>query len=66
MEKENLIWRTFADPSAAISEKCGAGPATYYIIDDKGTIRFKTSGSSEKSIDTALETMIREAEAHAK
>jgi hypothetical protein len=39
MWKENLTWRTFADPGTAVGERWGAGPATYYVIDHRGVIR---------------------------
>ena len=58
MDKENLTWRTFADPGA-ISAKWNAGPATYYIIDAKGLIRYKP-GPVAKDIDAALEKLIQE------
>jgi hypothetical protein len=64
MDKENLTWRTFADPSGAISEKWGAGPANYYLLDHKGTIRHRPSNSSEKEIGAAIEAMIREVVEH--
>src|SRR5437867_10469925 len=58
MDKENLTWRTFADPGA-ISAKWNAGPATYYSIDTKGLIRYKP-GPIAKDIDAALEGLIHE------
>ncbi len=64
MDKEDLTWRTFADPGA-ISDKWNAGPATYYIIDAKGLIRNKP-GPVAKDIDAALEKLIQEAERDAK
>jgi len=63
MEKENLNWRTFAD-DGAISRKWNS-PATpaFYVIDHKGVIRHKWIGHpGEKSVDAALEKLIREAE----
>ncbi len=64
MDKENLTWRTFADPGA-ISAKWNAGPATYYIIDAKGLIRYKP-GPIAKDIDAALEELIQAAEGNGK
>jgi hypothetical protein len=58
MDKENLTWRTFADPGS-ISAKWDAGPATYYVIDAKGLIRSKPSPVA-KEIDAALEKVIQE------
>jgi hypothetical protein len=66
MKKENLTWRTFADASAVISDKWGAGPATYYAIDHKGVIRYRAIGASEKSIDAAVKKLIQEAQGPAK
>ena len=66
MEKESLIWRTFADQSG-ISAKWAASSPAYYVIDRKGVIRYKWAGSpGEKAIDTALDKLIREAEGTAK
>ena len=66
MDKENLTWRSFAD-SGPINAKWNAGTPTYYIIDPKGVIRYKWSGgASEKTIDAALEKLIKEAEGNAK
>jgi hypothetical protein len=67
MHKENLTWRTFADPSAVIGEKWSAGPATYYVIDHQGVIRYKWGGGGdEKVLDAALDRLIKEAEENAK
>jgi hypothetical protein len=68
MQKQNLTWRSFADPG-----EIGQGPITVrwnmtatptlYLIDHKGVIRRKWVGSpGEKAIDAALETLIFEAE----
>jgi len=66
MDKEDLTWRTFADRDpGAISDKWNAGPATYYIIDAKGLIRYRP-GPVAKYIDAALEKLIQEAERDAK
>jgi peroxiredoxin len=72
MEKENLTWRSFADPDGigqgAIVKKWNL-PATptFYVIDHKGVIRHKWVGSpSEKAIDAALEKLIKEAEVNGK
>ena len=61
-DKENLTWRSFSDPGP-INAKWNATTPTYYVIDPKGVIRFKWSGSpGEKAIDTALLELIKEAE----
>jgi hypothetical protein len=68
MERENLTWRTFADPGnvgqGAIATSWNvAGTPTLYIIDHKGVIRHKWVGSpSETAIDKALDRLIRAAE----
>ena len=64
MDKEKLTWRTFADPGA-ISANWNAGPATYYIIDAKGLIRYRP-GPVAKDIDAAVEKLIHEADRDAK
>jgi peroxiredoxin len=72
IDKEDLTWRTFADPG-----ELGQGPIaarwnvsatpTLYIIDHRGVIRHKwLGGPGEKAIDRALEGLIREAEASVK
>jgi len=62
MEKEKLNWRSFAD-GRAISEKWNAATPGYYVIDDKGVIRYKWVGNpGETAIDTALERLIQKAE----
>ena len=69
IDKENLTWRTFADPG-----DLGQGPIaarwnvsatpTLYVIDHRGVIRHKwLGGPGEKAIDRALEGLIREAQA---
>jgi hypothetical protein len=68
MEKENIIWRSFADVGQA-----GAGPIatkwnlsatpTFYLIDHKGVIRYKWAGPpGEKVMGAALEKLITAAE----
>src|SRR5688572_6523141 len=72
MDKERLNWRSFADPGGlgqrAIATKWNlVGTPTFYIIDHKGVIRHKWVGSpGEKTIDTALEKLIKEAEDNGK
>lgn len=68
MEKEKVTWRSFVDPGNA-----GAGPIatkwninatpTFYVIDDKGVIRYMWAGPPGKDVmDTALEKTIKAAE----
>ena len=69
MEKENLTWRTFADPATAVGTgaiaakwNLGATP-TLYVIDPKGVIRHKwLAAPGDKAIDAALEKLLKEAE----
>ena len=66
--KENLTWRSFADPGNA-----GQGPIaarwnltstpTFYVLDARGVIRHKwPGGAGPGAIDAALDTLIKEAE----
>ena len=68
MAKEELPWRSFADLGQA-----GHGPIAtswnligtprLYVIDSRGVIRHKWVGApGERTIDAALEALIREAE----
>jgi hypothetical protein len=67
MVKEGLNWRSFVDRGAIADKWKPAGTPTFYIIDPKGVIRYKWAGApGAKAIDTALETLIREAESDAK
>ncbi len=60
--KENLNWRSFAEEGAITRQWAPATP-TFYVIDHEGTIRRKWAGHpGEKSIDSALERLIRKAE----
>ena len=69
--KENLTWRSFADPGQA-----GAGAIarqwslmstpTLYLIDDLGVIRNKwVAAPGEKVIDAAVERWVKAAEERA-
>ena len=63
MTQFRINWRTF-DDEGAINRQWNL-PATpaFYIIDHKGAIRYKWVGKvGEKTINTALEKLIREAE----
>ena len=64
MEKEQLTWRSFADPGAlgqgAITAKWNlAGTPTFYVIDHKGVIRHKYLRG--KRLDDPLERLVAEA-----
>jgi peroxiredoxin len=72
MDEAELNWRSFADPGAV-----GQGPIaskwnlsatpTIYVIDHKGIIRHKWVGAANaKTIDAALEPLIKAAEAGGK
>ena len=64
MEKEQLNWRSFADPRIISAKWAARGTPSYYVIDHKGIIRRKWIGyPGEKAIDTALDKLINEAEA---
>jgi peroxiredoxin len=62
--RENLNWRSFADPKGDIARQWNApGTPTFYVIDPEGTIRYKWVGHpGENIIDEALEKLIQEAE----
>jgi peroxiredoxin len=72
MDKEDLTWRTFADPGelglGAIATRWNLpGTPTLYVIDHKGVIRHKwVGGPGEKAIDAALDELIKEAEGNKK
>ncbi len=64
MDKENLPWRSFADPGpptrGAIASRWNlTATPTFYVIDHEGVIRHKWVGSpGARAIDTALEELI--------
>ena len=63
LEKEQLNWRLFAAQDAINAQWDEPATPTYYVIDTTGVIRYKWVGHpGEKAIDTALETLIKEAE----
>jgi hypothetical protein len=65
MAKENVTWRSLS--GRAVSAKWNAATPTYYVIDHRGVIRNKWVGSpGEGTMDTALEKLIKEAEADEK
>ena len=69
MKKENLTWRSFADLGDAGQGAIAArwnltSTPTLYVLDARGVIRHKWPGSpGHAAIDSALEQLIREAEA---
>jgi len=68
MEKEELGWRSFADPGPlgrgpiTVSWNLTATP-TFYLLDHRGVIRRKwVGGSGGAVLDSAIERLLREAE----
>jgi len=64
-EKENISWRSFWNgpdgTSGPISSAWNVrGWPTLYIIDAKGTIRYKSVGADEEAIDKTLEELLAE------
>ena len=76
MDKEKLTWRSFADDGSIVGTWNLPGTPTFYVLDHRGVIRYKWVGSpadyklgglpGEKAIDSALEKLIRAAEADQK
>jgi len=72
MTKENLTWRSFADLGNAGQGAIAArwnltSTPTLYVLDARGVVRYKWPGApGAKAIDTALEMLVREAEADSK
>ena len=64
MDKEKLTWRSFADHRHSICETWNLTVTpTLFVIDANGVIRHKWFGSpGDKSLDTALERLLQEAE----
>jgi hypothetical protein len=63
MERENLNWRSFANPSSIVSEWNNPGTPLYYVLDPAGVIRYKWFGSpGEEALDSALESLLQAAE----
>jgi hypothetical protein len=64
MVKENLTWRSFADPgdlgSGVIATKWNlAGTPTLYVLDQTGVIQYKWIGNpGAMVIDSALEKVL--------
>jgi len=64
-EKENISWRSFWNgpegTSGPISTAWNVhGWPTLYILDGKGTIRYKSVGANEEAIDKTLEELLAE------
>ena len=63
MVKEGMNWRSTADQGAIAAKWNSPGTPVYYVIDPKGTIRYKWVGNpGEKALDAALEKLIQVAE----
>jgi hypothetical protein len=61
MEEESITWRSFWDQSTSgpIATKWNVqGWPTIYVLDDKGTIRFKNV--REKAMDDAVDALLKE------
>ena len=62
-ERHKLNWRSFAHKEAIAAKWNSPGTPTYYVLDNKGVIRYKWVGNpGEKALDTALESLIEAAE----
>jgi hypothetical protein len=64
-ETENISWRSFWNgpkgTSGPISSTWNVrGWPTLYILDAKGTIRYKSVGANEEAIDKTLEELLAE------
>ena len=73
MDQEKLNWRSFADTSdgeglGVISSAWNLqGTPTLFVLDHKGVIRYRWLGSpGEKTIDEALNKLVKEAEGNDK
>ena len=68
MTKENVTWRTFADPGNAGQGAIAArwnltSTPTLYVLDARGVIRYKwPGGPGREAIDAALDKLIKEVE----
>jgi hypothetical protein len=62
MAQEKMNWRSFAHQDA-INSKWNPSTPSYYVLDPKGVIRHKWVGApGAKTIDAALENLLKEAE----
>jgi hypothetical protein len=68
VKRENLTWRSFADPGDAGQGAIAArwnltNTPTLYVLDARGVIRYKWSGGpGREAIDAALDKLIKEVE----
>ena len=63
MARERMNWRSFAHQDA-VNARWNPSTPSYYVLDPGGVIRHKWVGApGEKAIDTALEELIKKAEA---
>jgi hypothetical protein len=66
-DKEQLTWRSFADPGDIAAKWNLSATPTLYVLDPRGTIRYKWAGApGAKAIDAALDELIKEAEGSGK
>jgi hypothetical protein len=66
MEKEKMNWRSWSSHATAAKWSVRGTP-TYYVIDNKGVIRFKWVGHpGTKVIDTTLRDLLKELKTNAK
>jgi hypothetical protein len=68
MKRENVTWRTFADPGdagqGAIATRWNlTSTPTLYVLDARGVIRYKwPGGPGHEAIDAALDKLVKEVE----
>jgi hypothetical protein len=66
MDKEQLNWRSFADPGEIYARWSASGSPTFYVIDSTGVIRHRWSGHpgpGPEAIDAAIGRLLDEATA---
>ena len=63
MTKEKINWRTFDDEGAIKDQWSRTATPAFFVIDHEGTIRRRWIGKpGEKSVESALDGLIVEAE----
>ena len=63
MTKEKINWRTFDDEGAINDQWSRPATPAFFVIDHEGTIRRRWIGKpGEKSVESALDELIVEAE----
>src|SRR5438128_344563 len=66
MKQEEITWPSWwdgGDTSGPIATGWNVhGWPTIYIVDHKGTIRYKSVGADEKAIDRAIDKLLKEME----